>query len=79
MNYSFHDQPEQLLTKRGNSPEARAVGAASAKKSQRHATAPAQPAWAKGLQRLYNQVVEEELPDDLAQLLDKLDRAADGQ
>lgn len=79
MNYSFHDQPEQLLTKRGNSPEACAVGAASAKKSQRHATAPAQPAWARGLQRLYNQVVEEELPDDLAQLLDKLDRADDGQ
>lgn len=67
------------MTKRGNTHEAGAGGAASVKKSQRQAPALAQPAWAKGLQRLYNQVVEEDLPDDLAQLLDRLDRAADGQ
>jgi len=79
VNYSFHDQPEQHLTKRGNTHETGAGGAASAKKSPRQANAPAQPAWAKGLQRLYNEVVEEALPDDLAQLLEKLDRAADGQ
>ena len=79
MNYQFYDQPEQHLTKRGNTHETGAGGDASAKKSQRRVPAPAQPAWAKGLQRLYNQVVEEDLPDDLAQLLDKLDRAADGQ
>ena len=75
MNYSFYDKPEQQLTKRGDSHKPAAGG----KSVQRDASPPQQPAWTKGLQRLYNQVVEEALPDDLAQLLDKLDRAADGQ
>lgn len=78
MNYSFNDDLEQHLTKRGNIHETGAGGETSDRKSQRQAATPQQPAWAKGLQRLYNQVVEEDLPDDLAQLLDKLDRAADG-
>ena len=73
MNYSFYDKPEQQLTKRGDSHKP----AAGDKSSQRDGSSRQQPAWAKGLQRLYDQVVEESLPDDLAQLLDKLDRAAD--
>ena len=79
MHYAFYDRPEQQLTKRGDHPGPAADGSANSKKQQRDAVAPAQPAWAKGLQRLYNEVVEEALPDDLAQLLDKLDRAADGK
>lgn len=77
VNYNYHDRTEQKLTKRGEQDGPLAGGGASAKKPQRDAIAPGQPAWAKGLQRLYNEVVEEALPDDLARLLDKLDRAAD--
>ena len=80
MNYEFYDKAEQQLTKRGDHHGHAAGGGASGRtKPQRDAVTPAQPAWAKGLQRLYNEVVEEPLPDDLAQLLDKLDRAADGK
>ena len=79
MNHVFYDRPEQILTKRGDLNGPAAGGSALGKKPQRDAVTPAQPAWAKGLQRLYNEVVEEALPDDLAQLLDKLDRAADGK
>lgn len=32
-----------------------------------------QPGWAKGLRQLYDSVVEEPLPDDFQDLLDKLD------
>jgi len=35
------------------------------------------PDWASGLRRLYDSVVEEPLPDNLAQLLDKLDETDD--
>ena len=79
MNYAFYDRPEQQLTKRSDLPGIAADGSVSAKLSRRDAVAATQPAWAKGLQRLYNEVVEEALPDDLAKLLDKLDRAADGK
>lgn len=80
MIYASYDRPEYQLTKRGDHQGLAAGGTASGKaKPQRDAVNPAQPAWAKGLQRLYNEVVEEALPDDLAQLLDKLDRAADGK
>lgn len=34
----------------------------------------AQPGWTKGLRQLYDSVVEEPLPDDFQDLLDKLDR-----
>ena len=34
----------------------------------------APPGWAKGLRQLYDSVVEEPLPDDFRNLLDKLDR-----
>ncbi|MDL2352563.1 MAG: NepR family anti-sigma factor [Pseudomonadota bacterium] len=80
MNYAFYDKAGQKLTKRGDH-QGPATGGGAAGKSpqQRDAAIPAQPAWAKGLQRLYNEVVEEALPDDLAKLLDKLDRAADGK
>ena len=37
----------------------------------------AAPDWASGLRRLYDQVVEEPLPDSFSQLLSKLD-CADG-
>ncbi len=78
MNYSYYDTAEYPLTKRGEQNEAAAVGGASANKPKREIAAATQPAWTKGLQRLYDQVVEEELPDDFAKLLDKLDRASDG-
>lgn len=77
MNYLFHDTSEHQLTKRGEQGEAAAGGEVSGGVPKRDAATVQQPAWAKGLQRLYDQVVEEKLPDDLAQLLDKLDRAAD--
>ena len=34
----------------------------------------AQPDWAKGLQRLYDSVVEEDLPDSFKDLLSQLDK-----
>lgn len=36
---------------------------------------PVKPDWAKGLQRLYDSVVEEPLPDCFKELLSKLDDA----
>ena len=66
------------MTKRGEQDGTAAGPGFSANKPKREIAAASQPAWAKGLQRLYDQVVEETLPDDLAKLLDKLDRAADG-
>ncbi len=79
MNYSFYQRPEQHLSKRGDHHQAPESGGSSGRRPQRDAIAPGQPAWAKGLQRLYDDVVEEALPDELARLLDKLDRAADGK
>ena len=67
------------MTKRGDTNGLAVGGNASCQKTQRVAAPTPQPAWAKGLQRLYTEVVEEALPDDLAKLLDKLDRAADGR
>lgn len=32
-----------------------------------------QPAWAKGLQRLYDEVLDEQLPQEFADLLNQLD------
>jgi Anti-sigma factor NepR len=78
VNYSFYDTAEHPLTKRGDQGESALGGSASGNTPKRETAAAPQPAWAKGLQRLYDQVVEEQLPDDLAQLLDKLDRASDG-
>ena len=66
------------MTKRGEQDESAAGTGASGKTPKRETAAAPQPAWAKGLQRLYDQVVEEQLPDELAQLLEKLDRASDG-
>ena len=79
MTYAFYDRPEQQLTERSDLPGIAADGGVSGKQPRRDAVAATPPAWAKGLQRLYNEVVEEALPDDLAMLLDKLDRAADGK
>ena len=36
------------------------------------------PEWAEGLKRLYDSVVDEPLPDDLASLLARLDQADGG-
>ncbi|MFM5894464.1 MAG: NepR family anti-sigma factor [Novosphingobium sp.] len=66
------------MTKRGDQQKPTAGSGTSTNNPKREIAASPQPAWAKGLQRLYDQVVEEQLPDDLAQLLDKLDRASDG-
>ncbi len=68
---------EHLLTKRGDHKSSVPGVGGSKRQPQRDATTPHQPAWAKGLQRLYDDVVDEALPDDLASLLDQLDRAAD--
>lgn len=65
------------MGKRGGNYGSVPGGGESPKRAQRDAIAPGQPAWAKGLQRLYDEVVDEALPDDLARLLDRLDRAAD--
>ena len=78
MNYSYNYYPEYLLSKGGDHQRPPVSGGTSGKQPQRDAIKPGQPAWAKGLQRLYDDVVDEALPDDLAKLLDKLDRAADG-
>ena len=76
MIHSFFDRPEFKLSK--GVEHSGPVGAGSSGKlPQRDAITPRQPAWAKGLQRLYDEVVDEALPDDLASLLDQLDRAAD--
>ena len=67
------------MTKRGDQHGPAGGGPAFGRKPAGIAASSAQPAWAKGLQRLYNEVVEEALPDDLARLLDKLDRVADAK
>jgi hypothetical protein len=36
------------------------------------------PAWAEGLKRMYDEVVDEQLPDEFTALLKKLDQASDG-
>ena len=79
MNYADYYHAEYQLNKGGDHRGSTAGLKASGKQTQRDAIAPRQPAWAKGLQRLYDNVVDEALPDDLASLLDKLDRAADGK
>ncbi|MBO9574686.1 MAG: hypothetical protein J7494_03020 [Sphingobium sp.] len=35
------------------------------------------PVWAEGLKRMYDSVVGEEVPDEIVELLKKLDRAGD--
>jgi hypothetical protein len=37
----------------------------------------AKPVWAEGLRRMYDEVVDEQLPDDFADLLKKLDQTGD--
>jgi hypothetical protein len=37
----------------------------------------AKPVWAAGLRRMYDEVVDEQLPDDFADILKKLDQASD--
>jgi hypothetical protein len=37
----------------------------------------AKPVWAEGLRRLYDEVVDEQLPDDFVDLLKKLDQSGD--
>lgn len=77
MNHWFFQSAEQQLSKRGGNQGSVPGAAESLSRTQRDAINPGQPAWAKGLQRLYDEVVDEALPDELAKLLDKLDRAAD--
>ncbi len=36
------------------------------------------PVWAEGLRRMYDEVVDENLPDDFVDLLKKLDMSSDG-
>ena len=37
----------------------------------------AKPVWAEGLRRMYDEVVDEQLPDDFVDLLKKLDQTSD--
>lgn len=37
------------------------------------------PVWAEGLRRMYDEVVDEQLPSDFLDLLKKLDQAGDGK
>jgi hypothetical protein len=47
-------------------------------KAQRQPSSPGRkPAWAEGLKRMYDSVVDEKIPDDFAELLKKLDDAGD--
>lgn len=41
-------------------------------------TKQSKPAWAEGLKRMYNEVVDEQLPDEFTALLKQLDQASDG-
>ena len=79
MSYANYYHAEYQLNKGGDHRGSVAGKSASSRQPQRDAIALRQPAWAKGLQRLYDNVVDEALPDDLANLLDKLDRATDGK
>ena len=79
MSYANYYHAEYQLSKGGDHRGTASGNGASSRQPKRDAIAPRQPAWTKGLQRLYDNVVEEALPDNLASLLDKLDRAADGK
>jgi hypothetical protein len=79
VHYTYYDVPEHQLSKRGGHRGPIVGIGGPGRRPQRDALAVGQPAWAKGLQRLYDEVVDEALPDDLAKLLDKLDRATDGK
>ena len=56
---------------------ARAGSGISATRSGRDFTARPQPGWAKGLQQLYDDVVDEALPAEFADLLSQLDKKSD--
>ena len=45
---------------------------------QAQSKARAKPVWAEGLRRMYDEVVDENLPDDFVDLLKKLDKSNDG-
>ena len=62
------DSASQIPRKNSDLPEKRAVRTFSAR---------TQPGWAKGLQRLYDEVVDEELPPEFADLLNQLDHISD--
>lgn len=57
---------------RGMSSKAETPGAKTATRKAR-----SKPVWAEGLRRMYDEVVEEKLPDDFADLLKKLDQISD--
>ncbi len=40
-------------------------------------TSRSKPVWAEGLRRMYDEVVDEKLPDDFLDLLKKLDQPSD--
>ena len=56
---------------------ARAGSGISATRGGRDFTARPQPGWAKGLQQLYDDVVDEALPAEFADLLSQLDQKSD--
>jgi len=48
------------------------------RKASRHAPgSDHRPVWADGLKRMYDSVVGEDVPDEIADLLKKLDRTSD--
>lgn len=56
---------------RGMSSKQESPGTKQARRSR------SKPVWAEGLRRMYDEVVDEQLPDDFADLLKKLDQASD--
>ena len=56
---------------------ARAGSGISATRGGRDFTARPQPGWTKGLQQLYDDVVDEALPAEFADLLSQLDKKSD--
>lgn len=55
----------------------RAASGLAATRTGRNYTVRQQPGWAKGLQQLYDDVVEEALPPEFADLLSQLDKISD--
>jgi len=69
VEYNLDNVAEHGFNKLMSSKQQRPEGAADGRKPRQ------KPVWADGLRRMYNEVVEESLPDDFIDLLKKLDDA----
>lgn len=71
MEYNLDNFPQGGSNRLMSSKQQRSQEAADRRKSRQ------KPVWADGLRRMYDEVVEEALPDDFLDLLKKLDHAGD--